>query len=186
MAELSPLVGLATSMHAQPGVYALLLGSGVSTGAGIPTGWGVVRELVERVAAASGRDGEGDSRAARDDPEGWWAAYGEGELGYSTLLEQLATTPAVRQGLLAGFFEPDDDEREEGLKQPGTAHKGHRGAGQARFRSGHPDDEFRPSHGAGARGGRSLTTGHRAPGSHQRDGATGPLAGDSDQAPRRL
>ena len=49
---LSPLVMLATSMHAQPGVYAVLLGSGVSTGAGIPTGWGVVRELVRRVAAA--------------------------------------------------------------------------------------------------------------------------------------
>lgn len=35
---LDPLVMLATGMHAQPGVYALLLGSGVSTGAGIPTG----------------------------------------------------------------------------------------------------------------------------------------------------
>jgi hypothetical protein len=36
---LDPTVMLATSVHAQPGVYALLLGSGVSTGAGILTGW---------------------------------------------------------------------------------------------------------------------------------------------------
>ncbi len=47
---LDPQVMLATSVHAMPGVYALLLGSGVSTGAGIPTGWGVVREFVTRAA----------------------------------------------------------------------------------------------------------------------------------------
>lgn len=33
-----PLAMLATSMRAQPGVYAILLGAGVSTGAGVPTG----------------------------------------------------------------------------------------------------------------------------------------------------
>ena len=37
-APLSQTVALATSMHAQPGVYAVLLGSGASTGSGIPTG----------------------------------------------------------------------------------------------------------------------------------------------------
>ncbi|WP_166983822.1 SIR2 family protein [Paramicrobacterium fandaimingii] len=119
---LSPLVSLATSMHAQPGVYAVLLGSGVSTAAGIPTGWGVVRELVRRIAAADG----GDSSAvdtAWGDPEAWWAENAEGKLGYSTLLEQLAPTAAARQGLLADFFEPDEDEREEGLKQPTKAHE---------------------------------------------------------------
>ena len=49
---LSARVMLASSMHAQPGVYALLLGSGVSTGASIPTGWGIVQNLIERAAAA--------------------------------------------------------------------------------------------------------------------------------------
>ena len=100
---ISPLVSLATTMHAQPGVYALLLGSGVSTGAGVPTGWGVVSELVARVAMLEG-DGEG-ADAARIDADAWWRAHGKGELGYSTLLEQLAHTPAARQGLLAEFFE---------------------------------------------------------------------------------
>lgn len=110
-------------MHAQPGVYAVLLGSGVSTGAGIPTGWGVVKELVGRVAAASAPNDDAAARLAWDDPEGWWAAHGDGHLGYSMLLQQLAPTPAARQGLLADFFEPNDDEREEGLKQPSRAHQ---------------------------------------------------------------
>lgn len=98
-----PLVSLATSMHAQPGVYALLLGSGVSTGAGVPTGWGVVTELVARAAAL--QVGDEGAAQARADAEAWWYEHGEGELGYSTLLEQLAPTPAARQGLLAEFFE---------------------------------------------------------------------------------
>ena len=111
---------LATSLHAQPGVYALLLGSGVSTGAGVPTGWGVVKELVRRVAAASG--GDESAAAATADPEAWWANNVGGELGYSTLLEQLAPTAPARQGLLAEFFEPTDEERTEGIKIASRAH----------------------------------------------------------------
>lgn len=120
---LSQLVSLATSIHAQPGVYAVLLGSGVSTGAGIPTGWGVVRDLVRRIAAASDPGNEDAAKAAWDDPENWWSAHGEGDLGYSTLLEQMAPLPAARQGLLAGFFEPNEEERAEGFKQPSKAHR---------------------------------------------------------------
>lgn len=66
---LSPLAMLATSMQAQPGVYALLLGSGVSTGAGVPTGWGVVTELVRRVAAV---EDPASIEDAASDPEKWW------------------------------------------------------------------------------------------------------------------
>lgn len=122
-ASLSHIVSLATSMHAQPGVYAVLLGSGVSTAAGIPTGWGVVRELVRRVAAASDPSNGQAADEAWDDPEAWWDEHGDGNLGYSTLLEHLAPLPAARQGLLTEFFEPNDEEREEGLKQPSGAHQ---------------------------------------------------------------
>lgn len=121
-APLSEIVTLATSMHAQPGVYAALLGSGVSTGAGIPTGWEVVRELVGRIAVAGDPKNPNAAKLAREDPETWWAEHGEGDLGYSTLLERLAPLPATRQGLLAGFFEPSEEENEEGLKQPSKAH----------------------------------------------------------------
>src|SRR5918912_2995121 len=99
---LNPLVMLATGMHGQPGVYALLLGSGVSTGAGIPTGWGVVAELVRRAAAAATpEDPDAPARAAAD-PEAWWADHGDGQpLGYSNLLASLAPTQAARRALLA-------------------------------------------------------------------------------------
>ncbi len=113
---------LATSMHSLPGVYAVLLGSGVSTGAGVPTGWGVVKELVRRVAVA---DAPGDLDAllaAERDPETWWQGrYGEA-LGYSSLLESISTTPATRQGILAEFFEPTDEDRDNGVKTPSRAH----------------------------------------------------------------
>ncbi|WP_236825310.1 MULTISPECIES: SIR2 family protein [unclassified Blastococcus] len=124
MTALDPLVMLSTGMHGQPGVYALLLGSGVSTGAGIPTGWGVVTELVRRAAAAAAPgDPEAPGRAAAD-PEAWWAEHGDGqELGYSNLLAALAPTQAARRDLLAGFFEPTDDDAEQGLKVPGPAHR---------------------------------------------------------------
>jgi hypothetical protein len=116
---LSPGVMLATSMHALPGVYAVLLGSGVSTGAGIPTGWGVIKELVRSVAAANGENPE----QAQKNPESWWAEHVGTELGYSTLLAELAPTAAARQGLLARFFEPSEDDREHGSKVPSRAHE---------------------------------------------------------------
>lgn len=119
---LSPLALLAVSMQAQPGMYAVLLGSGVSAGADIPTGWGVIQDLVGSVAAATAPEDESAVRAARDNPEAWWSEHGEGELGYGRLLEALATLPADRQGILAGFFEPKADDA-GGLRQPSKAHQ---------------------------------------------------------------
>jgi len=75
---LDPQVMTATTMHAQPSLSALLLGSGVSTGAGIPTGWGVVRELVRRVAAAANPENDEAPQQAYDDPESWLADHGDG------------------------------------------------------------------------------------------------------------
>lgn len=119
---LAPSVMLATSIHAQPGVYALLLGSGVSTGAEVPTGWGVVRELVRRAAAALHPQDPTSLQLATADPEEWWRQHGQGVLGYSSLLEAIAPTASARQGLLADFFEPRDEERQEGVKIPSKAH----------------------------------------------------------------
>lgn len=119
MVTFDPRIGLATSLSAQPGVYAFLIGSGVSTGAGIPTGWGVVETLARRAAIASGAQVGDDF-----DAEKWWAAAGDGQpLGYSNLLERLAPTPAARRALLAGFFEPTEDDQEAHLKVPGAAHR---------------------------------------------------------------
>lgn len=114
-----PRVSLAAALESQPGVYAMLVGSGVSTGAGVPTGWGVVDSLVRRVAVASG-----ETLESTFDPVSWWSENGDGEpLGYSSILERLGPTRAARRALLAGFFEPTDEDRENELKVPSAAHK---------------------------------------------------------------
>jgi hypothetical protein len=116
---LDPTVMLATSVHAQPGVYALLLGSGVSTGAGILTGWGIIKDLVRRAAAAQAPDDAEAPDRALDDPEAWWAEHGDGHpLGYSNLLEALASTPAARRNLIARLLRATEDEVDEGQKTP--------------------------------------------------------------------
>ncbi|MFF8657516.1 SIR2 family protein [Streptomyces huasconensis] len=116
---LDPMVSLAMCVQAGPGVYALLLGAGVSRDAGVPTGWEIVSDLVRRAAVARGADEE----LAVADPESWWARYGDGgPLGYSALLETLGGTPAARHKLLRGYFEPDAEDREAGRKRPGAAH----------------------------------------------------------------
>src|SRR5437879_2506745 len=53
---IDPLVSLAFSVHSSKGAYALLLGSGVSRAAGIPTGWEVVLDLIRKVAKLEGED----------------------------------------------------------------------------------------------------------------------------------
>lgn len=121
---LDPLVSLATSVHTQPGVYALLLGSGVSTGAGVPTGWGIIEALVRDLSAAAEPDVLDAADAAAADPEAWWAKHGDGQpLGYSNLLAAMAPTSAGRRAVLARFFEPSEQDRDAGLKVPSAAHR---------------------------------------------------------------
>lgn len=103
-------------MQANPGVYAVLIGSGMSSAAGIPTGWQVVEDLVGRIARSQGIDLEDLGLS----PQSWWTEIGGGSLRYDHLLESLAPTPSARQGLLRGFFEPAPEA--SGSRQPTTAH----------------------------------------------------------------
>ncbi|NNJ24323.1 SIR2 family protein [Alienimonas chondri] len=113
---IDPLTSLSFAVQSSPGVYALLLGSGVSQSAQIPTGWGVTMDLVRKLAAAEDA-GEGA------DPEAWYRETFGGEPDYSKLLDTLAKTPAERQRTLRGYFEPSPEEDEEGKKQPTPAHR---------------------------------------------------------------
>jgi SIR2-like domain len=97
-----PRDALATSLHASPGVYAVLVGSGMSTAAGIKTTWGVVQDLIRRVATSEGVDPKEFDEA----PEDWWAAQGRPELRYDLLLEELASTDTARRALLRRYFDP--------------------------------------------------------------------------------
>ena len=113
---MTPELSLAFAVQSSPGVYALLLGSGVSRPAQIPTGWEVVLDLVRKLAGAQGADCE-------PDPAAWYEATYGAQPGYSQLLDALARTPSERQQILRAYFEPTDEERIEGAKAPTEAHR---------------------------------------------------------------
>lgn len=116
MSTLGPQQSLSFSVPASPGVYALLIGSGVSQSAGIPTGWDIVLDLLGKLAASEGLSGDIDF-------EDWYRRRYGREPDYSELLDALARIPAERQQLLHPYFEPDESERDQGLKQPTAAHR---------------------------------------------------------------
>lgn len=111
-----PILKLAISLQSNPGVYALLLGSGVSKAANIPTGWDVVLDLIQKLAALEKQD-------PLPDPETWYRKIFGEQPDYSKILDRLAATPAERMALLRGYFEPSDEDREKGFKQPTVAHR---------------------------------------------------------------
>ncbi|MFF8024771.1 SIR2 family protein [Streptomyces sp. NPDC007896] len=112
---------LALNVHASPGVYALLLGSGISLTSGVKTGWGIVEDLVGRVAAMRDPNDTDAAEKAVTDPVAWWAQHYDDVLGYSGLLGAVAPTAAARQAQLARYFQPQEDD-EPGAKGPTPAH----------------------------------------------------------------
>ena len=109
------LTQLAFSIHEGPGVFALLLGSGISRAADIPTGWEITTDLVRRVALGKGVLEQAD-----------WAQWYRDETGeepnYSKLLEELGHAPAERRAILHSYIEPTQEDREQGRKIPTKAH----------------------------------------------------------------
>ena len=103
-------------MQASRGVYPLLLGSGVSRSAQIPTGREVIEVLCNRVASAEEADTEG---AAID----WYRRTHGDDVDYSGLMEGLAKGTGDRRALLEPFFEPNAEERRQGIKVPTPAHR---------------------------------------------------------------
>lgn len=112
--ELDPFDALALSLHHSPGSLALLVGSGLSRAAGIPTGWEITLDLVRRYAALKGV-------ASAED----WAKWYQQETGrapnYSELLDALASTASERRDILESYIEPSSDD-EEGVRLPTKAH----------------------------------------------------------------
>lgn len=113
---IDPLLSLAFSIHSNKGIYALLLGSGVSRSAGIPTGWEIVLDLIRKLSLLEGED-------CGDDPEKWYYTKYKKSASYSELLDSVAKTSTERNKILRAYFEPSQDELEQGLKVPTNAHK---------------------------------------------------------------
>lgn len=101
------LLALAFSIRANPGAYAVLLGAGVSAPSGIVTAWGIVEDLIGRVADLVGQD-------RPEDPATWYQQrYGEAAR-YENLLQKLAPSPLERQRLLREY---------SSLPIPGATHQ---------------------------------------------------------------
>jgi phosphoserine phosphatase len=114
---IDPLISLAFAIQTNRGAYALLLGSGLSRAAQIPTGWEIVLDLIGRLAKLEGEECEPDRT-------GWYRAKYSEEPDYAKLIQLLAKSPEERHQFLRGYFEPNDEEREQGLKLPTAAHRG--------------------------------------------------------------
>ncbi|MEI6514210.1 MAG: SIR2 family protein [bacterium] len=113
---LDVMTNLAFSVYSKKSEYALLIGSGVSQSAGILTGWGITLDLIRRVAIQ-------DKTDCGTDPADWWERKTGEEANYSKVLEYLSRTRHGRQSILKEYFEPTEQEREQGRKVPQLAHR---------------------------------------------------------------
>ena len=73
------------------------------------TGWEITLKLVRKLATLH-------EETCDPDAADWYRRKFEKDASYSDLLDELAKTPAERQQLLRGYWEPNDREREEGEK----------------------------------------------------------------------
>jgi hypothetical protein len=117
MASLSgdPLTQIAFSVYENKGVFAVLLGSGISRAADIPTGWEITVDLIRRIALMEGVEEQSDW-------VNWYRLRVGQEPSYSALLEELAASPDERRSILHSYIEPTEEDRKEGRKLPTPAH----------------------------------------------------------------
>jgi len=110
------LTTLAFSIYSNKGAYAFLLGSGISRSAHIPSGWEVESELIKQLAFSK-------KEIITENAHQWFKDKYGMAASYSSLLEELVKTPTERVQLMKPFFEPTDEEKDLGWKQPTKAHK---------------------------------------------------------------
>lgn len=109
------LTTLAFSMYSNKGAYALLLGSGISRSAHIPSGWEVEEKLIQKLGASQGV-------TESEDWHKWYKDNYQQPASYSSLLGEIVKTPTERVQLMKSFFEPTNEEKELGWKNPTKAH----------------------------------------------------------------
>lgn len=104
---------LAFSIASSPNTFALLMGSGISRPAKIPTGWEILNDLITQIAAISGEE-------LIEDKTLWFQNKYGLEPSYSNVLEKVAPTPAERTLVVKKYFESSNDEK---TGKPTAAHK---------------------------------------------------------------
>ncbi len=113
MLELEPFDALAVSLHHGPGVFALLIGSGLSRAAGIPTGWEITLDLIRELGALN-------DNTESDDWAKWYREKFGIEPSYSEILDKIASTPSERRSILHRYIEPAEGEE---TRRPTKAHR---------------------------------------------------------------
>lgn len=113
---IEPATALAFSMYENTGVYALLLGSGVSRASQIPTGWEIILDLARRVGTLEEAGEQADWAA-------WYRTRFGKEPNYSDLLDMLSHSPDERRAILHRYIEPTAEDIAEGRKVPTKAHR---------------------------------------------------------------
>ena len=88
-----PVTQLAYAIQANPGGYVVLLGSGVSRAAGVPTAWEVVEQLIRRLP-------EVQETGGIDEPVNWYRQRYSDDIRFSSVLEQLAPHLSDRVNIL--------------------------------------------------------------------------------------
>lgn len=104
------------SVFTNKGAFALLLGSGISSAAGIPTGWAIALKLIEQIA-------RNNNESPLPTADQWYRNYFGVEPDYSDILAKLTISPEERLNLLRPFIEPTREEFENGEKRPTKAHR---------------------------------------------------------------
>jgi hypothetical protein len=111
---IDPILKIALTVKNNPGKFALLLGSGVSQSAGVPTGIEVVHSIIREMARAL--------KEVPENPYEWYREhYGE-DPEYSKLLARISQTRTERKGVLQKYFEASPEEKKKGIKVPTVAH----------------------------------------------------------------
>ena len=110
------IISASYSIFTNKSAYALLLGSGISRTSGIPTGWDITLQLINQIATL-------EKQISISNLEQWYKDRFDEEADYSDILQKLTNTQEERLNLLRPFLEPNDEELEEGLKQPTIAHR---------------------------------------------------------------
>lgn len=104
---------LAFSIASNPNTFALLLGSGISRPAKIPTGWEILNDLITQIANMEGTKIAGN-------PTDWFQEKYTQDPSYSNVLEKVAPTATERTLIVKKYFESTKDEK---TGKPTEAHK---------------------------------------------------------------
>ena len=110
------IIQLSFLIYSNPGVYALLLGSGISRSTGIPTGYEITLDLAYKLSAMM------EKKEVKDISK-WYKESFDEDINYSRIIDKLSNTRSERANLLKPYFEPSEKEKEEGKKLPTKAHR---------------------------------------------------------------